>query len=91
MPEGNGNQEWRDDMQRRIQALQDARREVEDSLIVMAQLEARLSRGLRETAEWVASHDALIKRMEIQNAEMNDKINFIIDREMRREGGPEIR
>ena len=78
-------------MQRRVQALEDARRELEDSLIVMAQLEARLARHLREQAEWLASYEPRMKRMEIQNTEMNDKINFIIDREMRREGGPEIR
>lgn len=98
MADGNGNREWRDDMEDRVEALEKARRELEDSMMVMAQLEGRLSRGLREAAEWVAAHEPRIQRTEtlmaemtVKISEMTGKVDFLIDREMRREGGPETR
>jgi hypothetical protein len=89
MPDGNGANDWRDDMGRRVQALEKARRELEDSFLVMAQLEARMSRVVREQAEALDGHNSRLKLIETRLAEVTDKINFIIEREMRREGGPE--
>jgi hypothetical protein len=98
MPEGNGERGWHADMQRRFEALEKAHRELEDAFIVMTHLETRMSQIVRQHTEWLAAHEELFKRaekaradMEIKMSEMNDKINFIIDREMRREGGPESR
>lgn len=39
--------------------------------------------------KWREEYEERLKRIEIGNAEANDKINFLIDREMRREAGPE--
>jgi septal ring factor EnvC (AmiA/AmiB activator) len=98
MANGNGGGDWRKESEERLAALERARRELEDSLTVMAQLEARLSRVVRQQAEWLEQHDAEIveskarlKHIEIGLAEASDKLNALIDREMRREGGPESR
>ena len=96
MADGNGASEWRDDMERRVKALENARRELEDSLIVMAELERRMGQVQRQQAEWLANHEARmaesearLKHIETGLAEATDKINLLIEREMRREGGPE--
>jgi len=96
MADGNGANEWRDDMERRVTALEKARRDLEDSFIVMTQLETRMSQVMRQQSEWLANHEtqiaeskARLKHIETSLAEATDKINFIIDRDMRREGGPE--
>jgi hypothetical protein len=36
-------------------------------------------------------HEQMLRRIATALAEGTDKINFLIDREMRREGGPESR
>jgi len=89
MPEENGAHEWRDDVEQRLQALERARRELEDSFIVMTQLETRMSQVLRQQAEALDMQGSRLKHIETGLAEATDKINFLIDREMRREGGPE--
>lgn len=89
-------------MQRRLEALEKAHRELEDSFIVMTHLETRMGKNIRESAEWLANHEERIRRAEltisdklaqltIKMAEMTEKVDFLIDREMRREGGPESR
>ena len=92
MSSGNG------DLENRVTRLEIARKEIEDSFIVMAQLEARMSRSLRQQAEWLANLEPRMQKAEkaladmaIKNLEMQEKIDFLIGREMRREGGPESR
>ena len=98
MANGNGGGDWRQENEERLAALERARREIEDSLTVMAQLEARMSRVVRPRSEWLAQHEAEIaasnarlKHIEIGLSEATDKLNALIGREMRREGGPESR
>ena len=74
------------------------RRQVENASAVIADAETRMSQVVQQQAEWLAAHEELFARAEkaradteIQMAEIREKINFIIDREMRREGGPESR
>ena len=84
---------------RRFQERNDARfKDLEDAILVQAHLEARMSRSMRQHAEWVEEHESRIQehesrmqRIEILLAEMTEKVNFLIDRDMRREDGPESR
>ena len=80
-------------------------KDLDDALLVQAHLEKKAGERIREHAELIAEHHNLLKshekgmagheermkRIEINLAEMTDKVNFLIDREMRREGGPETR
>jgi hypothetical protein len=50
-----------------------------------------MSAQLKAHAEWLAARKESMRRHDEKMAEIDDKINFIIDREMRREGGPESR
>ena len=43
----------------------------------------------RAHAKRLFDHDRMLERIETGLAEATDKVNFIIQREMRREGGPE--
>ena len=96
MPDGNGERQWHDEMSRRLEALEKAHRELEDSFIVLTHVETRMSQIVRQQAEALADHEsrmtaseARLQHIETGLAEATDKINFLIDREMRREGGPE--
>lgn len=60
---------------------------MEGTLVLLADM--RMSQLLRGQAEWMVYIEPRLKRSGIQLSQMSDKINFIIDREMRREGGPE--
>jgi hypothetical protein len=105
MADGNGESDWRQDMQARMERLEKAHRDLEDSFIVMAHLETRASQVLRQYGEWLERHEqrmaerdaeiaasnARLRHIEIGLAEATDKLNALIGREMRREGGPEIR
>jgi hypothetical protein len=79
-----------EDFRRRIEALK-AHKELEDSFIVLTHVETRMSQIVRLQAEALANHAPRLERAEILLAEMTEKVNFLIDREMRREGGPESR
>jgi chromosome segregation ATPase len=61
--------------------MEKALREVQDALVVQGELEARLSRGLKQAAEWLESHesrlaesDARMARAEKNLAEVSDKL-----------------
>jgi hypothetical protein len=53
----------------------------------MAGHEGRIS----EMETMRAASEARLQRIETELAEATDKINLLIDREMRREGGPEAK
>jgi hypothetical protein len=95
MPDGNGQSEWQAETQRPLEALEKAHRDLNQSLIVITEVEARMAQIALRQAEWlanheqrVAEHEAIWRRIDTGLAEATDKIKFIIDREMRREGGP---
>jgi hypothetical protein len=65
-------------------------------MLVQAHLEKRAGEWIKEHAELIAEHhgkvydhERMLQRIERALAEATDKINFLIDREMKREGGPE--
>ena len=53
--------------------------------------ETGMSQIVRQQAEVTANHGPRLDRAEILLAEMTEKVNLLIDREMRREGGSESR
>jgi hypothetical protein len=74
--------------------------DLEDAMLVQAHLEKRQSESIKAHAEWMEEHEADYKkriekyeermqRIETNLAEATDKLNLMIGREMRREGGPE--
>ncbi len=98
MPEGNGEHQRRMDIEHRLDRLDNSYRALKHAFIVMTHLETRMSQMVRKHAEWLAEHDDLFKRAEkanaemtIKMAEMNGKVDFLLNCEMRREGGPESR
>lgn len=53
-----------DNLESRIQTLEAARKELEDTLIVTTHLQQRQSRLLREQSEYVASHEERLRVMD---------------------------
>jgi hypothetical protein len=91
---------------KRLQQRNDARfRDLEDAMVVQAHLEKRMSERIKEHAELIAEHqvrlrdhaaflarhEEFMKRHEIVMNEIEGKLNLMIEREMRREGGPETK
>lgn len=78
-------------------------RDLEDAMLVQAHLEKKAGERIKEHAQFLADdgerikehaqlladHNELLKRIEINVAEIAEKANFLFDREMKREGGPE--
>ncbi len=77
--------------------------DLEDALIVQAVLEKKMSERINEHAhitanhdrikanhdQMMAEHDVIWRRIDVTMAEMTEKVHFLINREMKREGGPE--
>ena len=73
------------------------------TLRVQAEVESRMASLLAQQAQLLEAHSKLhlesidaiqrhekwLQDWEITKSEMDEKINFLIDRDMRREGGPE--
>ncbi|HTU46809.1 MAG TPA: hypothetical protein VMF91_17205 [Bryobacteraceae bacterium] len=83
MPEGNGDYLSRfERMERTL-----------DRIIEIQEVQARHLATLAEIqlrqADRMIVHDDKLDRVETLLAEMTEKVNFLVDREMRREGGPE--
>jgi hypothetical protein len=96
MPDENGDRAWQEQMRLRMEALEKAQSELQDAFIVMTHTETRMSQLVKLQAEYMANHETrlqhheqMMQRIDTSLAEATDKINFLIDREMHREGGPE--
>lgn len=63
--------------------------DLEDAMLVQAHLEKRAGERIKEHAEWLVRHEAAMRDHDVKMSEIDDKLNLLIDREMRREGGPE--
>jgi hypothetical protein len=100
MPDGNGAEFISSGDPRvdaalaRLRERNDAR--FKDALLVQAHLEKRAGESIKEHAELIAEHHTSIRRhnqwlrnFETKMSEIEDKVHFLIDREMKREGGPE--
>ncbi len=97
MAERNGSGRL-DDHEERIGKLEAARKEMEDALIVMAQVESKAAAHTKEYAEFIASHQEHIEFMRasdarhaIKTAEFDDKLNALIDMIGGQQGGIESR
>lgn len=58
-------------------------------MLVQAQVEARMSRAVRQHSEWLEEHERIWLRIDTALAEATLKLNLIA--RMRGEGGPEGR
>lgn len=67
-----------DNTEKRLTALETARKDLEDAMVVMAHLEKGQSERLKEHAAFIASHEAFIQRHETIMAEIDDKLNGLI-------------
>jgi hypothetical protein len=97
MAESNGGNRL-DDHELRIKRLEDARRELEDSFIVMTHLETKASARIREHAEFIAAHETAMQQFDkllishrTAMSEFDDKLNALIDMIGRQQGGLESR
>jgi hypothetical protein len=77
MAENNGG-----DLERRVSVLEQARKEMEDTMLVMAHLEAAAGRRVKEHAQFIADHEEWMHHFQA-------KLDGLTDILMRREGGPE--
>jgi len=75
-------------------------KDLEDAMLVQSQIERRQTALLRDHSEWLlsnekaiarheawlANHESTMARIDLTLAEVSDKLNLLIDREMKREG-----
>ncbi|MGI8742946.1 MAG: hypothetical protein ACR2NN_10335 [Bryobacteraceae bacterium] len=73
-------------------------RDIQDTLTVMANLEARMSRALVDQAKWLENHearlqesDARMTRVETKLEEVGDKLNALISFIQGQHGFPEAK
>jgi chromosome segregation ATPase len=64
MPDGNGSRDWREEMRERMEALEKAHKELEDSFIVLTHVETKMSQLLKDQTEYVANHEQLLRQHE---------------------------
>jgi uncharacterized coiled-coil protein SlyX len=83
MAEGNGTNRL-DDHEQRLVKLEAARKELEDSFIVMAHLETKAAARVKEHAEFLVGHQQAIQ-------EIDAKLNALIDIVGKMQGGIESR
>jgi hypothetical protein len=72
-----------------VTTLEKARKELEDAMLVHADLEAKSAARLKEHAEFIATHEGFNSRHEMMMVEFDRKLNALIDIVMKRNGGPE--
>jgi hypothetical protein len=87
-PNGNGKS---NDHEERIAKLEAARRELEDSFIVMAHLETKSAARIKEHAEFIAEEEAAMRLHTYKMSEFDDKLNALLDIIGKRQGGMESR
>jgi hypothetical protein len=88
MAETNGSGRL-DDHEQRISRLEAARKDIEDTLVVMAYLESKAGERIKEHAEFIASEEASMRRHTIRMDEFDDKLNALIKIVSRMQGGIE--
>jgi flagellar biosynthesis chaperone FliJ len=104
MAEPNGSGKLKDH-EERIARLEAARRELEDSLIVMAHLETKSAarvkehaefiagheQAIREHTEFIAHHERVMREIDDKHREIDEKLNALIDVVGKMQGGIESR
>ncbi len=81
MVESDGSDK-RDNHEERLTKLEEARKEIEDALVVMAHLESKSAARIKEHAEFIAGHQTAMQ-------EFDGKLNALIDIVGRMQGGME--
>ncbi len=66
------------DIDERLKSLENAKREIQDSLIVISHLEARQSRLLKEQSEYLASHELRLQQSEERNRAVDERIEKLV-------------
>jgi flagellar biosynthesis chaperone FliJ len=79
MAESNGGNRL-DDHEQRLARLEAARRELEDSFIVMTHLETKAAARIREHAEFIAAHEAAIAKQEAATAKQVERTSVLDER-----------
>jgi hypothetical protein len=86
------------DHEARIARLEAARKEIEDTIVVMAHLESKAGARMKEHAELIAQHHALlashavfVAKHDIAMQEFDGKLNALIHIISRNQGGIESR
>lgn len=71
--------------------------EIQDTLVVMANIEARMSRALADQARWMENHEmrlqeheARMTTIDVKLAEISDKLNALINFVQRQHAFPEV-
>lgn len=62
----------------RLTRLEAARKELEDSLVVMAHLEARQSQMIREQAEYMVEYERRLRETERRNNDVDKRIADLV-------------
>jgi 4'-phosphopantetheinyl transferase EntD len=86
MAERNGH-----DHETRLATLEAARKEMEDTMVVMAHLEAKSAARIKEHAEFIAGQEAAMKLHTQKMNEFDDKLNALINVVAPMRGGMEFR
>ena len=58
--------------------IEQARKEMDEALVVMAHLETRQSNLLREQAEYLASHESRIRQQEERSRVLDERIDKLV-------------
>jgi hypothetical protein len=80
-----------DNLDDRVQRLEQAQRDLQDAMIVHAHLEKAAAERIRDHSQFIARHEEFLTRHELMMQEFDGKLNALIDIVMRREGGLEGR
>lgn len=66
------------DSETRLTRLEAARRQIEDSLVVMAHLEARQSKIIKEQAEYMAEYEKRLRESDRRNNDIDKRIADVV-------------
>ena len=88
MAESNGGGRI-EDHEERLRKLEAARKEMEDTMVVMAHLESKAGARIKEHAEFMVLLEDGARRHELAMREFDEKLNALIDIVGRMQGGIE--
>jgi hypothetical protein len=63
--------------------------DLEDAMLVQSILEKKQGERLKEHAQFIEKHETIMGRIETAMLEMTEKVNFLLNQEMKRGGGAE--
>jgi|GraSoiStandDraft_50_1057286.scaffolds.fasta_scaffold2187389_1 limonene-1,2-epoxide hydrolase len=78
MPDGNGSRDWRQEMRERMEALEKAHKELEDSFIVLTHVETKMSQLLKDQTEYVANHEQRLREQAERDRVLDERIDKLV-------------